>query len=161
MHPLASRTMAVLARQGLFSAQFILNRAAVAFALPFRIEIVALLVDSVWSAELPLVFGAVGPVAGLVLVRLVAVGSLVAFFVFVHFGETSGCRNWLEAGGRERGCGEKFGRWKGSLGEGAGSWTYEGAGEEHNLLFFNAERCRSGLFTSGGWLFSFFEVLFQ
>lgn len=114
MHPLTSRTMAVLARQWFLSAQFILNSTTMAFALPFRFEIFALLVDSVRSAELPLVFGAIGPVAGLVLVRLGAVGSLVAFFIFVHFVCGGGCAD--ESGGDgEISCGGKN-AWEG-LGE--------------------------------------------
>lgn len=103
MHPLTSRTMAILARQRFFSAQLILNRAAVAFSLPLGLEILALFVDPIGRAELPLVFGAVGPVAGLVLVRLAAVGALVAFFVFVHFAGGGGCADEPDGGGNSGG----------------------------------------------------------
>ena len=108
MHPLTSRTMAILARERLFARQLILDRTTVTLALPLDVEPfpAGLVVDLVRRAELPLVFGPVGAVAGLVLVRLAALGLFVAVLVFVHFERGGGGDGARVAG---LGCGEKRG----------------------------------------------------
>lgn len=67
MQPLAGRTMAVLGAQWLLPAQLILDLPAVAFSVPDCLEILVVLMHLVRLAVFPLVFGAVGRRACLVL----------------------------------------------------------------------------------------------
>ncbi len=48
--------MAVLAGQGRLSAELVLDAAAVALSRPLGVKVLIALVDSIWGAELPLVF---------------------------------------------------------------------------------------------------------
>lgn len=98
VHALTRRAVAVLGVQWLFATELILHGAAVAFSSPFDVKLVAVVVDLVGRAELPLVFFAGGRSAGLVLVWLVAVAALVVVLVFRHFGD--------DGGSGERSCGE-------------------------------------------------------
>lgn len=84
MHPLAGGAVAVLGGQRLVPAQLVLDGAAVAFASPLDLKLLALVPYPVGGAELPLVFLAVGGRAGLVPVGLVAVAALVALGRLVH-----------------------------------------------------------------------------
>jgi hypothetical protein len=72
MQSLARRAMAVLASQGLFPAELVLDLSAMALSLPLGLETIAIIVDLVRCLKLPLVLLSVGPVAGLVLVRFLS-----------------------------------------------------------------------------------------
>lgn len=86
---LAGGAVAVLRSQGFLPAQLVLHRAAVAFPLPLDVKLV-LVVDLVWWSLLPLIFLAICGRAGLILVRLVTVATLVTVLVFHHFAEDGG-----------------------------------------------------------------------
>ena len=77
MEALAGRAVAVLARQGLVSAELVLDLAAVALPLPLGVEVAGVVVDLVRRPELPLVLLPVRPVAGLVLVSLLALPAVL------------------------------------------------------------------------------------
>lgn len=62
--------MTVLRSQGLVPTKLILDSSTVALSLPFDVELVIVLVDTVWLAEFPLVFLPVCAVTSLVLVSL-------------------------------------------------------------------------------------------
>lgn len=85
MHSLTCRAVTVFRRQGLIPTELVFYLAAVAFASPFDVELVVVLVDSVRWAELPLVFLAVGTFACLVLVCFFA-GAAVLLLLVLVFG---------------------------------------------------------------------------
>ena len=60
VHPLAGRAVAVLGVQGLLAAQLVLHGAAVAFAFPLDVKVLALVVYPVGWRLFPLVFLAMG-----------------------------------------------------------------------------------------------------
>lgn len=97
MHALAGGAVTVFGGERFFATQLVLHGAAVAFSFPLDIE-VALIVDSVRRAVLPLILFTMRGRTSLILVGLIAVASLVSVLVFDHFAEagrgaeTAGCK---------------------------------------------------------------------
>lgn len=100
--------MAVFGSQWLVPAELVLHRTAVAFASPLYRKVLGLVTHPIWGSEFPLVFLSVRGRAGLVLVRLLAIASLVTILVLGHIGKNTGssdgARGWHSLGNREALC---------------------------------------------------------